>query len=284
MQERILFLGFGDIAQRCAWRLISRGYPCTGVRRQHQTVTGVTSIQGDCRDRATLTKLLSQRFDVMVMTMTPSEMNDLGYRQAYVEVTQALLHALAQQTYQPRLVIFVSSTSVYGQKQGEWVDETTPTLPVRFNGKRLLEAENLLLSSSYPMCILRCSGIYGPGRNHLIKQVIAGLGATAEPIVYTNRIHADDCAGFIVHLIERQCRQPIDNLYVVTDCNPAPLHQVKQWLAKQLRLPTGHLKPQPLNRNMRSHKRCKNRRLLATGYPLQYPSYREGYTALLNLK
>ena len=61
-------------------------------------------------------------------------------------------------------MFFTSSTGVYAQTHGEWVDEDSPTEPVRYAGKRLLEGERLLLSGPFPATIVRLAGIYGPGR------------------------------------------------------------------------------------------------------------------------
>lgn len=293
-QETILLLGFGDIAQRLTKRLgqnPSNNYSITGVRRskmdsEHSDTAQVNTVQldmvqADVRDETMMTSLLQKTFDVIVVTMTPSEMNDEGYRQAYVETSQVLLQTLEAQSYQPRLIIFVSSTGVYGQQNTEWVDEHSATLPSVYSGKRLLEAEQLFLKSKIPCCIVRFSGIYGPGRQRLIEQVIAGHGAAKEPVLYSNRIHADDCAGVLAHLIEKQKRDKIESLYLATDCEPVPLYDVKQWLAGQLALSENHLQPKPLGRTLRSSKRCRNTRLLESGYQFIFPTFRDGYRSVL---
>ena len=119
-----------------------------------------------------------------------------------MDTVTALLNTLASLNTQPRLIVFVSSTSVYGQKDASWVNEDSPAEPVSYSGKRLLEAEQLLLDSPHTICNVRFSGIYGPGRQRLIRQVIEGHGTAKEPLLYSNRIHADDCAGVLAHLIE----------------------------------------------------------------------------------
>jgi nucleoside-diphosphate-sugar epimerase len=204
-------------------------------------------------------------------------MSDEGYRQAYVETSQILLKSLEKKSCQPRLIIFVSSTGVYGQQNTEWVDEHSTTAPSSYSGKRLLEAEKLFVKSKMPCCIVRFSGIYGPGRQRLIEQVKEGHGAAKEPVLYSNRIHAVDCAGVLMHLIEKQRIEKIELLYLATDCEPVPLHDVKQWLAEQLELPDNYLQPKPLGRTLRSSKRCRNKHLLDSGYQFIFPTYREGY-------
>ncbi|MGH1484692.1 MAG: NAD-dependent epimerase/dehydratase family protein [Cellvibrionaceae bacterium] len=279
-QETVLLLGFGDIAKRLAKKL-SSSYQITGVRRRSELVQGITTVQADCSDLTEMQNLLTQHFDVIVVTMTPSEMSDEGYEKAYVQTVKTLLAALAHNAQTPRLLIFVSSSSVYGQQQGEWVDEQASTEPSSYSGKRLLEAENLLSQSEFASCSVRFSGIYGPGRRRLIEQVVAGHGAAKEPVLYSNRIHSEDCAGILAYLIERQKTQVIAPVYLASDCEPTPLYDVKQWLAEQLALPVDHLKPKPLGRTLRSSKRCSNKQLLATGYQFQYPTFKEGYRAVL---
>ncbi len=279
-KEKLLLLGYGDIAKRLAEQLKNE-YTITGVRRRTENSDIATIVQADCRDGEAMNTLLKENFDVITLTMTPGEMGDEAYRRAYVETVQTLLNALNQQVSQPRLIVFVSSSSVYGQKNAEWVDESSITEPSGYSGKRLLEAENLLYKSQYPTCSVRFSGIYGPGRQRLIEQVVQGCGTNQEPVLYSNRIHADDCAGVLAHLIQKQKNKKIEPLYLASDCEPSPLYEVKHWLAEALGLPADHLQVASTESRLRSSKRCNNRRLLESGYSFQYPTFKEGYTAVL---
>ena len=108
---------------------------------------------------------------------SPSDARDpAAYRRAYVEGLVNLLARLP--TPGPR-VIFTSSTSVYGQDDGSWVDEASPTLPPRETGRILLEAEAALSGSGRDFSILRLGGIYGPGRTRLLETVRDWHGASA---------------------------------------------------------------------------------------------------------
>lgn len=283
-QEKLLLLGFGDIASRLSHRL-HKQYSITGVRRRAVSMPpGVSLEQADCSDHSSMGAVLAKAFDVIVLTMTPGEMNDAAYQRAYVESVKTLLSVLDKQTHQSRLIIFVSSTGVYAQKDGEWIDEQSVTMPVRYSGKRLLEAETLLAKSRYNHCIVRFSGIYGPGRERLIQQVMAGQGVPKEPVTYTNRIHADDCAGVLAHLIEKQKYEALESVYIASDCEPTPFYEVKQWIAEQLMLPTEHLQYDPAVPVARSSKRCHNQMLLNSGYVFLYPTFKEGYKTLLTHK
>jgi nucleoside-diphosphate-sugar epimerase len=281
-QETVLFIGFGDIAKRLSFQL-NNCYKTIGLRRSQAVDTQVELIQADCTNTTDMQTIFSRRqIDVIVITMTPDEITDAGYERAYVKPVKVLLETLDRQTHQPRLILFVSSTSVYGQEGAEWVDEKSITEPKSFSGKRLLEAEHLLISSAYASSCIRFSGIYGPGRRRLIDQVIAGHGAAKEPVIYSNRIHADDCAGVLAHLIEKNKQETLEKIYLASDSEPSPLHEVKLWLAEQLDLPPEHLQPKPVNRTLRSSKRCRNQQLIDSGYVFQYPTFREGYQAVLN--
>lgn len=294
-KQKLLLLGFGDIAKRLV-KNTTNEYDITGIRRGIDTYIGVNVIQADCRDDMAMTDVTRQNFDVIVITMTPDDMSDRGYQQAYVQTVQVLLKALHKNNLNPRLIIFVSSSSVYGQHNNEWVDETSETHPNSYSGKRLLEAEKLLTDSAYTSCIVRFSGIYGLGRQRLIEQVRAGNGARQEPVLFSNRIHSDDCAGVLAHIIECQKEsKKIESIYLATDCKPSPLYDVKYWLAEQLGL-NDQLKSTVLNskainsralnskkggRALRASKRCSNQRLLDSGYKFLYPTFKEGYQMVL---
>lgn len=279
--EKIALLGFGDIANRLAVHL-NDAY-VVGVKRSLIPHPLVNIETANCCDQLQMNRVLSVGYDVVVMTFTPTEMSDEGYRQGYVIPVKTILAALDQQAIKPRLIIFVSSTSVYAQQDGSWVDEHSPTEPESYSGRRLIEAEQLIAASGYAYCHVRFSGIYGRGRGHVVEQVLAGKGTPAEPIIYTNRIHADDCAGVLAHLINLQKTQAIQSVYLASDHQPAPLHEVKQWMRERLDLPENHFSEHaPVTaRALRSNKRCSNQQLLASGYQFIYPTFRDGYASLL---
>lgn len=279
--QKLLILGCGDIGQRLAQQLAPRGYRVTGLRRSPcADLAQLQYRQGDAADAACLDGLWREGFDVVLITMTPAERSDAGYRRAYVDSCHQLVASLARQQHRPRLLLFVSSTSVYGQDDGSWVDEESPACPTNFSGRRLLEAEQLLQEGAARLgiasCIVRPSGIYGPGRQRLIELVRAGRASASSH--YTNRIHADDLAGALAHLIERQRQLPLAPLYLASDSAPAPMAEVVAWLAQQMGV--GDC-PAAGAQGERGNKRICNRRLLDAGYRLRYPDYRAGYTELL---
>lgn len=273
-RKNILFLGFGDLARRACAQLT--GHRRVGVARSRKPMPeGAELWLGAIEDEPMLARLAQEHWDAVVVTLTPAAHTDEAYRQAYVATLESLLPVWRAQP--PGLVLWASSTGVYGQSDGSWVDETSPAEPSSFSGRRLLEAEALLQSSGLPVSVLRCAGIYGPGRDFLIRQVRERKGGSSD---YTNRIHAEDCAGFIAHLLNRHHQGlPVEPLYLACDSEPATGEDVRRWLAGQLGIPTAELVP---SESLRAgSKRCCNRRMLASGYSLVYPSFREGYSALL---
>ena len=277
-QEKLLIIGCGDIGQRLAQQLDPQRYQITGLRRNPPADQPYLHYQrADVTQTGQLSALFDREsFDVIVISMTPAERSDAGYERAYVQTCRHLVAALQQHQRQPRLLLFVSSTAVYAQNDGSWVDEHSPAEPDSFSGKRLLEAEHIIQNSGFNASIVRFSGIYGPGRNRLIEQV-KQQRASASPH-YTNRIHADDCAGVLAHLIELHHHQPLANTYLASDSSPTPMIEVVSWIAEQLGI-EDYLAADATNE--RGNKRISNQRLLTSGYILRHADFRSGYAELL---
>lgn len=274
--NKVLFVGYGDIAQRVAKRLTQQGFGVTGIARSDKKADpGVTIWRGAVRDQAILKKITTECFSAAIITLTPDDRTESGYRDAYLANTKALVDAWQESNVIPDLVIFVSSTAVYGQDKGEWVDELSPTEPENFRGQIMLEAERAVLALGNRACIVRFSGIYGPGRDFLLRQVKDGKGGDQ---AYTNRINSEDCAGVISHLVNSTIQgNPRENIYLASDSLPASSKEVRQWLAEQLGVDL-------VNSAVESRslgKQCANKRLLASGYVFLYPSYKEGYASMM---
>jgi nucleoside-diphosphate-sugar epimerase len=218
---RILIAGCGDIGTALGVELAAMGHDVWGIRRMPGALpSAVRGLQGDLARPATLGGL-PRAIDVVVYTAGPDASTDDAYRTAYVQGLRGLLRALEGTPPAPRRTILVSSTAVYGQTDGRWVDEASPTEPRGFRGRRLLEAERLLVASRLPATIVRLGGIYGPGRTRLVDRLRRGDAAcVAGPPRYSNRIHRADAIGVL-------------------------------------------------------------RRLLTSGYRFRYPTFREGYAAVL---
>jgi nucleoside-diphosphate-sugar epimerase len=179
-------------------------------------------------------------------------------------------------------VLFTSSTAVYAQTDGAWVDETSPAEAEHFSGRRLLEAEAMLHERVEQGVVLRLGGIYGPGREGLLKLVRDGHASLPDgPAEYTNRFHRNDCAGALAHLLKAEHVAP---LYLGVDDDPVDRNTLVEWLAKELAAPPpATVAPDQarVGRRSLSNKRCKNDRLKASGYQLAFPSFRDGYRQLI---
>ncbi len=130
--------------------------------------------------------------------------------------------------------------------------------------------------------VVRFGGIYGIPGGRLLARVSRGELCPAEPVSYTNRIHREDCSGFIGHLLRMSAagRKPAP-VYVGVDDAPAPRYEVESWLAQQLGVQATGERHEPTRHNRAGHRRCRNTALRASGYQLLYPDYRAGYGALI---
>lgn len=279
---RVLIAGCGDVGTELGVRLAEEGHTVWGLRRHCDTLPPILHpFSADLTQPDTLHSL-PPALDVVFYTAAPSGSSADTYHATYVDGIRHLLAALETQGHAVRRFMFTSSTGVYGQTSGEWVDETSPTEPEHFSGKELLLGEQLVLHSAFPGTVVRLAGIYGPGRTRLIDSVRQGTAVCPDgPPVYTNRIHRDDCAGVVRHVM--QLARP-DQLYIGVDNEPADQCEVFRWLALQLGLPPPRRAPATAShRPLRSNKRCSNRNLRAAGYVFRYPTFREGYAALLRM-
>ncbi len=268
-RKKLLIIGCGDLGERLA-ALVAGEFEVYGLRRNPpaQRDAGINYLRGDALDHGTMTEVLALGFDAIVLTLTPAGRSDEGYCRGYVEPCQTLVKALAGR--EPR-VIFVSSTAVYSENDGQWVDETTTAHPARHNGRRVLEAEQTLASARLPLVVLRLAGIYGPGRTRLMDSV--ATGKTEATQAYTNRIHADDAAGFMAWVLKMDEPQP---LYLLSDGESPRKAQVIHWLAEQM-----GVAPPPEGESASLNKRVDNRAMRASGYQLRYPSFKEGFAELI---
>lgn len=276
----VLLAGCGDIAQRLADHLKDR-FQLAGLRRQVSSLPSrIEPLAVDLCDCEAVSRALAGRqFDYVVITLTPGERSETRYRQVYIDATRNLLAGLSGM---PK-ILFASSTSVYGQDDGSLVDETSPATGKGFSGHCLREAEEQVLANRFPATCVRFSGIYGPGRERLLRMVREGRVDVAEAAQWTNRIHADDCARVLEFLILRwQCGAHVSPVYIASDAYPVQAGEVWQWLAHE----TGVQDTLP-DDNWRSDKasgkRCSSALLQSEGFCFFYPDFKQGYRALLSV-
>ncbi|WP_091514361.1 NAD-dependent epimerase/dehydratase family protein [Microbulbifer yueqingensis] len=289
-KQKLWIFGCGDLGARLALQLDRDSYSVFGVRRnplvalaRKRRADAVHWRRGDATRAEDIERLLADGADVVMATFTPDEYTPAGYHRAYVDTATAMAEALRNLANPPRLLIWVSSTRVYGQGGDDWIDERTPPLPAGYQGDILLAAEEIIRDAVPATCVVRFAGIYGPGRDRLLSQVRAGRCAPPHPPQFSNRIHVDDCIGFLIHLMEKQRGgwSP-ERLYIGSDSLPVPMHELQHWLARAMGYTSAHLREE-VQTSQRRSKKLSNRRMLESGYELKYPDYRAGYSALLDI-
>lgn len=268
--KKHLFIGFGQLASRCAARMAGRDHMIVGISRSQKPHDSAVSLWvGDLKSGAMLDRLSETYFDTVSITLTPDAYNEAAYYQTYVEAVDALT-AIWQNNNAPGRIVFVSSTSVYGQSQGEWVNEQSVAEPHRPSAKMLREAELRILRHFEQAVVVRFSGIYGEKRDFLLRQV---RDQKAGDENYTNRIHEADCCGVICHLLTLP-NIAAYRVVLASDCCPVSSQEIRQWLAGELNVELSEVATQT---SRGGNKRCDNRLLLQSGYKFMYPTYKEGY-------
>ena len=272
----ILLAGCGDLGTEAGLRFAALGHRVVGWRRSPAKLPA--AIEGVAAD-LTSPDLPPVPADtsVVVIAVAAAAPAEEAYRAAYVRGVENVLDALERDGVTPERVIFVSSTAVYGDAAGGWVDESTKPNPGGFSGRVLVEAEDILQArlagTSTAGISLRLGGIYGPGRNRLIDQVRTGAAVIPEDVRYTNRIHRDDAAAAIVHLATMGSEP--GPTYVGVDNEPVDLGSVLRFLAAELGLPEPQVGDAGPARG--GNKRCGNDLLRSTGFAFTFPTFREGY-------
>ena len=274
--EKVLLAGCGDLGLRVAQRLRQRGDATWALRRRPpgSGQDGITWLQGDLTVPSSL-RDLPTGITQLVYLPTPDRRDAAAYRATFVDGLRHLLQALGGDSL--RRVLFVSSSAVYGEHAGNWVDEDTPVAPPGFNGAVLVEAEQWLAARSVPSIVLRLAGLYGPGRLHLLYRLRAGSAmAPRDTPHWANRIHVDDAAAAIAHLLRLADPQPC---YLGVDSMPLPLHVLYDELARLVGAQAPRPGPPPAGVGS---KRLSNARLLASGFVPCWPDSRDGYAALID--
>lgn len=279
---KILIAGCGDLGIRLAQQLGNIDTAqVIGLRRTPLTTEVMPKnfqwLSADFNRTETL-QSLPKDITHIVFAAAPGTRTPADYQAVYVHGLQQTIQACASVAL--RRVVFISSSAVYSDHGDLWVDETTPTAPKHFNGEVLCEAEHWL--SSYGLrhqvqtISLRLSGIYGPGRNFLLDRL--RLGQASAPLGdshWVNRIHVEDAAAAIVHMLSLQ--NP-DSVYIVSDSTPLPMRALYEALAQNVGGPCPPVGPAPA---MVGSKRLSNARLVATGFKLKWPDSRDGYAAAI---
>lgn len=210
-------------------------------------------------------------FDVVIHSASTRGGGAESYRRVYLEGARHLCERFAQ-----TFIIFVSSTSVYAQRAGEWVTEESLAQPEHETGKILREAENVALE--HGGTVARLAGLYGPGRSALLQRTVRGE-AIIDPRQdrFVNQLYRDDAAAalfFLGHNPDAVRGQ----IYNVADDHPLLLSECYRWLAEKLGRPSPPVAETPPSSRKRgdSNKRVRNTKLRQAGWVPAYSSFMEG--------
>lgn len=282
--ERALIIGCGYTGTALARRLLAAGVRVTGTTAgpAPRGVDGLDHLQVDLlKDRPALPDAAGAVVYYMVSTLHREYTPD---RPHLVPMARCLT-ALAGRP--PRGLVYLSSTSVYGDRQGGWVDEETDTAAGSPWGQMRVELEQAVWDFgarlAVPACVVRLPEIYGPGRGPQ-QRLLEGY-RLRHPDRFSNRIHIDD----LVTVLELLGHRLGPRLLLASDDEPAPSREVYTYaaglLGRDLEI-AEHDGEDGQDANRRAlrqeSKRCRNRRLQAwLGRPLRHPTYREGIRAIL---
>lgn len=273
----VIIAGCGDLGTEVGLRFAAQGQHVIGLRRRAQVLPA--EIEGRSVDLRAEAPAIDEDVSVVIVPLAAGRRTVEEYRATYVDGLRHVLDGIEASPADPRLIV-VSSTAVYDVSDGGVVDEGTPARAGTPTAGVLLEAEALLRDRKPEATLLRLSGIYGPGRERLIEQVRGGTATLVRPPAtspHTNRIHRDDAAAALVHVAGLPHPAP---LYLGTDDEPAPLDDVLRFIARE----TGSSEPafgDVDGRQAAGDKRLSNALLRSTGFEFAYPTYREGYRAVL---
>ncbi|WP_435074973.1 NAD-dependent epimerase/dehydratase family protein [Halorubrum sp. HHNYT27] len=295
---RVVVVGCGYVGLELAAQLATRGHAVTGVRRSDagldaiaevgEQIDGdgggsVDAVRADVTDPSSLDALPDA--DAVVFAASSGGRGAEAAREVYVDGLRNVIEAYAGRPSTPDRLVYTSSTGVYGDHDGGWVDEETPIDPTTDKTRVLAEAERIGLETAADAgidgTVARFAGLYGPDRYRLDRYLTGPVTAG-----YLNMVHRDDAAGAVRHLLEADRGR--GETVVVVDDEPVDKHTFADWLAdecgvprpakqsKDERIAAGDLSA-AAERRIRTSKRCSNDRLRALGYRFAYPTFREGY-------
>ncbi|MCG8586891.1 MAG: SDR family oxidoreductase [Pirellulales bacterium] len=284
-----LIFGCGYLGSRVArlWR--DAGEEVIAVTRskgraEKIQADGIRPIVADINDRDSLgelpavdTVLFAVGYDRSIPADQRRSIGDV-YAGGLANVLDALSHDIER-------VIYISSTGVYGNSGGDWVDEDTPCEPTREGGRACLAAERVLEEHELGArgIILRLAGIYGPNRVPRLKELAQGEPIEVSADGMLNLIHVDDAARAVVATAERATPP---RTYCVSDGNPVLRREWLREAAQVLDLPEPKfVQPDSNDTQSRasSSKRIRNDRIVRElEFSFALPSYREGLRQIAN--
>ncbi len=285
--SHLLCFGLGYSARNLARRLVCQGWRVTGTARSDEAVSrlvdeGFEAVifdgSGQIDDFAGLTHDVTH----VLISVPPGADGDPVYMRHAEDIA-----ALAPQL---QWFGYLSTTGVYGDREGGWVDETSDLMPATERGRRRVDAEakwqGLQATAGLPLHIFRLAGIYGPGSNQLVSLLKGKSRRVVKPGQVFSRIHVDDIASILQASLERPNPGAI---YNVCDDEAAPPQEVVAYAAELLKQPAPpevafeDAEMSPMGRSFYAESKRVSNDLIKQelSVELAYPTYREGLAALL---
>ncbi|GAB7013603.1 NAD(P)H-binding protein [Halolamina salina] len=277
----VLVLGCGYVGRELGRQLLDAGHDVTGVVRSETSAEavaadGIEPVRADLTDPGAVSTLPDA--DALVFAASAGRGSVAEARSLYVDGLRAIVSEFEGREFPPDRLLLTSTTGVYGDHSGDWVDESTPIDPERPKAAVIAEAEGIVHRSGIDGTVARFAGLYGPGRYRIdayLDSVTAG---------WRNSVHRDDAAGALAWFLTEDVAR--EETVLVNDGTPVDRWVFADWLADRCDAP----EPEKLTVEERleglsesaslrvaSQKRCRNDRLLELGYELRYPSVYEGY-------
>lgn len=277
---KILIAGAGYVGAEAGNRLKAAGHRVTGWVSSETSAAplraaGWEVIVGDLTDPEVWARQTRLSIDALIFSASTRGGDETAYRTLH---RSALARAREFAAPMGAPLIYVSSTSVYGQNDGGIVTERSMTAPPTATSRILCEAEEEVLETSG--VVLRVAGIYGPGRAVLLKKFMAGEAVLeGDPARWVNQVHRDDVASVLIHVVTENVQNTILN---VADDAPSTYETIYKWLAEKTGKPFPPSGPARADRKRGlTNKRVSNAALKELGWKLAYPDFRAGYARLL---
>jgi nucleoside-diphosphate-sugar epimerase len=271
-----LIIGCGYLGCRVAQRWVERSETVFAVSRSTERCAelaslGMTPLVGDVLVPESLPDF--PQVGTVLYAIAPDRAAGATPRDVYVRGLQNMLPRLAGKFER---LIYISSTSVYGQNAGEWVDESSLCAPESENGRVVLEAEQILRAAIPEANVLRLAGIYGPGRLIArVESLRSGAPISGNPAAWLNLIHVDDAVAAVLACEERGAP---GETYLVCDDRPIPRREYYETLAQLVNAPAPKfVEAAAENTGRAMNKRCSNRRMREElSVTLTFPTIAEG--------
>ncbi|SDM10589.1 Nucleoside-diphosphate-sugar epimerase [Halogranum gelatinilyticum] len=290
---RVGILGCGYVGLELGRQLTDAGHDVVGVRRSDEGLAaiedaGFEAVRADVTEPDSLDAVPD--VDWLVFAASSGGRGADAAQRVFVDGLTTAIEGFASRENPPERLVYTSSTGVYGDHGGDFVDESTPLEPTTDKTRVLVEAERVAreVAADHGIegTVARFAGLYGPDRYRLSRYID---GPVTEG--YLNMVHREDAAGAVAYLLTEDLAR--GEVVMVVDDEPVDKWAFADWLADECgvpepekrtneeRLAAGDLS-EAARRRILTSKRCSNEKLRDLGYEFRYPTFREGYRAAID--